>query len=248
MKRTSIAAPVLCLGLAAPLAASPDRIEPPAGPAETPAGNGLPVAGLFGAPAMVKPGVREEAFGTSLLGGKGLNIGVLGRRSLGLYEPPSHQWSRSDIGLFTAGRIGGLHLGATLSTGVHSALSPRPAGMRSDLSAGYVARLGDQFDLRFGLGATWADDTYWDRRGPADAAAGGFHNASVGVGACYRFASEWSLGAQLGYRQRADLAAATPWDGLENGGLVTGVRLSYRLGEAAHDPGMGLFGDPCRLP
>lgn len=248
MKSAHLAVAAIVLSLGAPLRAAQH------GDGAWDTAYHLPVDGLFTSPAASRPGIGTETFGTTLFGGNGFDLGVLGRRSFGLYEPPSRQWNNTDIGLFTVGRLGGLHLGAAWSTGLASGDSASMLGLRSDLSAGYMARLGERFDLRIGLGTTWTDAEYlrgaWlePAADPSLSHDGGFRDASIGVGACYRFAPDWSLGAELGYRQRPEVPAQTPWDGLDNGALVTGIRLGYRVSRRDRAPSLGLFGDPCTLP
>ncbi len=253
MNHQSIAVPTL--SLMATLAAQP-AFPDPSGIAPTSMATWLAPAPdsawrLFETPAIEPPDVRVEEFGARVLGTERLELGLTSRRSSGLYDPPAQRWNQTDVGLFTIGRAGGARLGARWSTLLDPDTDTLFQGLRGDLAAGYVARFGERFDIHLGLGTTWTDADYWNGRharlSPALApvSGDGFRDASLQIGACYRFTQHWSVGARLGYRHYME----TPASGIagapvEQGDFVSGIQLNYRLTNT-QPPASGLFSDPC---
>lgn len=203
-----------------------------------------PAGSAFDMHAPLRLDTRVDALDATLFDGEHLELGLLSRQRSGLYDPPSHRRIDTDVGLFTLGKLGGARLGARWSTRVAADRPSMFEGLRGDLLAGYVAEVHDRLDLSFGLGTTWTDADYWNAPSSgfgADAAGSGFRDASLQIGACYRLASDWSLGARVGYRRYMD----APRTGVEHGDLVTGIQLSYRLDTAARPTASGLFGAAC---
>jgi MipA family protein len=103
------------------------------------------------------------------------------------------------------------------------ALSERgPKGAQADLSAEIPWSLTDRLNLRFAVGAAWADSDYMQAYfgvTPAQAKAtafsvytpkSGLRKVEVSVGAEYAVASKWKLQAHLAISHLGDVAAKSP--------------------------------------
>lgn len=104
-----------------------------------------------------------------------------------------------------------------------------PKGAQVDMSAEVPWSLSDRLNLRFALGATWANRDYMQTYfgvTPAQAQATSFsvytpksgcRKVEASVGAEYAMAASWKLQANLGFTRLGDDAAASPLVGRRNG-------------------------------
>jgi outer membrane scaffolding protein for murein synthesis (MipA/OmpV family) len=188
---------------------------------------------------------RDSTLGASIVDTPNFELGLQGGQRLGRYEQSEQTLSglgpledSYELGLFSLGRYGDYLVGTRFSKDV----AHGHQGILGEFMAGYEKRLSEKLDLSFGVGTTWADDSYMTSYYGVNAAQsassglpqytpnGGLKNASLTVSACYQLSDYWSLGAQVGYMRMLGHAAESPTQRdqeLEN--IVTGFQLQYRL-------------------
>jgi outer membrane scaffolding protein for murein synthesis (MipA/OmpV family) len=126
----------------------------------------------------------------------------------------------------------GLGYGPVMLVARQSLSDRGPKGAQVDMTVEFPWSLSDRFDLRFAVGATWADRDYMQTYFGVTAAQAratsfsvyapksGCRKVEASVGAEYAMAPRWKLQGNVGFTQLGDVAAASPLVGRRNAALA----------------------------